>query len=115
MATHSVELLDQLRDLSGVLGAFLVSSEGALLGQALAPEQAPRALAAAQRLPLLLEALSAGQKADTFSLRFAEHRLYLLSLEGAFLAVLTELTCDTTLLKMTLNIAGRRLACLVPP
>jgi predicted regulator of Ras-like GTPase activity (Roadblock/LC7/MglB family) len=108
-------LLDQLRDISGVLGAFLVSSDGVLLGQSLPPERAPRGTAAAQRLPLLLDALAAGQKVQSFSLRFAEHRLYLQSLEGAFLAVLTELVCDTTLLKMTLNIAGKRLACLVQP
>jgi predicted regulator of Ras-like GTPase activity (Roadblock/LC7/MglB family) len=114
-ATQPVELLDQLRDLPGVLGAFVVSNEGALLAQALPPEHAGRASTAAQRLPLLVDALAQGHKVQSFSLRFAEHRLYLQSLEGAFLAVLTELTCDTILLKMTLNIAGRRLACLVQP
>ena len=112
IAAHPGELLEQLCDVSGVLGAFLVSCDGALLAQALPPEHATRSAAAAQRLPLLLEALAAGCNAQGYTLRFAEHRLYLRCLEGAFLAVLTELTCDAALLKMTLNIAGKRLTCL---
>jgi predicted regulator of Ras-like GTPase activity (Roadblock/LC7/MglB family) len=115
IATHPAELLDQLRDVSGVLGAFLVSSDGAVLAQALPDDRAPRAAAAARRLPLLLEALATGHKLRSYTLRFTEHRLYLQDVEGAFLAVLTELTCDAVLLKMTLNIAGKRLACLVHP
>jgi predicted regulator of Ras-like GTPase activity (Roadblock/LC7/MglB family) len=114
IATHARELLDQLCDVSGVLGALLVSEDGVLLAQALPPEYATRAADAARRLPLLLDALAAGRDVQSYTLRFAEHRLYLRGVEGAFLGVLTELSCDAVLLKMTMNIAGKRLTCLAP-
>lgn len=114
IATRHGELLEQLCDVSGVLGALLVSSDGVLLAQTLPPELAASAKAVALRLPLLLEALGAGRPLDSYILRFSEHRLYLRSLEGAFLGVLAELSCDAALLKMTLTIAGKRLTCLDP-
>lgn len=112
IVTPTGELLDQLCDVSGVLGALLVGSDGAVLGHALAPELLARAQAAARRLPLLLDAVSGGRGMQSYTLRFAEHRLYVRDLGGAVLALLTDLSCDDVLLKMTLNIAGKRLACL---
>ena len=113
-ADQAIELLGQVHDVSGVLGALLVSDDGELFAHTFSGLHASSAEDAARRLPVLLEALAAGRSIDSYTLRFPEHRLHVRRLEGGFLGIMTELNCNTALLKMTLNVTGKRVACLLP-
>jgi hypothetical protein len=101
-------LLDELRQVSGVVGSMLVSTEGELVLQRLPGEMAARARDAAPRLAVLLEALAAGKPIHSFCLRFFEHRLHVVPVSGAFLCVLSELWSSSPVLKMAMHVTGRR-------
>lgn len=111
MATmlYDAALLEQLRQMSGVVGSMLISSDGDLISHSMPPERAESVLAAAPRLSVLLEALSAGRPAESYTLRFASHRLLVQSVEGAFLCVLCDLSGTSPLLRMAMKVTGRRL------
>lgn len=102
-------VLDDLRQVEGVLGSMLVSSEGELLLRCLPPPLEERAAAAAPRLAVLLEALAAGRTMHGFCLRFFAHRLHVLPVASSFLCVVSELSSASPLLKMAMNVTGRRL------
>lgn len=106
---HQEALLDELADVSGVVGSMLVTIEGGLLLQRLPSDLAARAQDAAPRLAVLLDALAAGKPIHSFCLRFFEHRLHVVPVSGAFLCVLTELWSSSPVLKMAMNVTGRRL------
>jgi hypothetical protein len=89
-------LLDELCEVPGALGALLVSSEGELLLERLPSELAQRAVDAARPI-------------GSYCLRFFEQRLHVLSLEGAYLCVLSDIWTPSTVLKMAMNVTGRRL------
>jgi hypothetical protein len=101
--------LDDLRQVDGVLGSMLVSSDGELLLQRLPPPLDERAAAAAPRLAVLLDALAAGRRIHGFCLRFFAHRLHVLPLTDSFLCVVSELWSPSSVLKMAMNVTGRRL------
>jgi hypothetical protein len=61
------------------------------------------------RLAVLLEALASGRAMHGFCLRFFEHRLHVLPVAGAFLCVVSELWSPSPVLKMAMNVTGRRL------
>jgi hypothetical protein len=102
-------LLDDLKQVPGVLGSLLVGFDGELLQQRLPPPWASRADAAGPRLCVLLDALAAGRAFQTFCLRFFEHRLHVLPTPTGFLCVLSELHCPAAVLKMAMNATARRL------
>ena len=106
---YDAALLEQLRQMSGVVGSLLISSDGDLISHSMPPECSDSVVAAAPRLSVLLEALSAGRPADSYSLRFSSHRLLVQSVEGAFLCVLCDLAGASPLLKMAMKVTGRRL------
>lgn len=105
----SLSPLEELRHVPGVLGALLVGEEGELLLESLPGSLRALAADAAPRLAVLLEALAAGRDVRGFCLRFAEHRLHVLPVSAGFLCVLSELTSSSPVLKMALNVTGRRL------
>jgi hypothetical protein len=107
VVTHEA-LLDALANVSGVVGSMLVTAEGVLLVQRLPRDLAARAYDAAPRLAVLLEALGAGKPIRSFCLRFFEHRLHVVPVSGAFLCVLSELWGSSPILKMAMNVTGRR-------
>jgi hypothetical protein len=100
---------DDLHQVDGVLGSMLVSADGELLVQRLPAPFDARAAAAAPRLAVLLDALAAGHSIHGFCLRFFEHRLHVLPVAGSFLCVLSELWSPSPVLKMAMNVTGRRL------
>ena len=108
-ALPHASVLEDLRQVDGVLGSMLVSSDGELLLQCLPPPLAERAAAAAPRLAVLLEALAGGRSIHGFCLRFFAHRLHVLPVAGSFLCVLSELWSPSSVLKMAMNVTGRRL------
>jgi hypothetical protein len=89
---------------------MLIATDGGLLLQRLPRELAARAQDAAPRLAVLLDALAAGKQIHSFSLRFIEHRLHVVPVSGAFLCVLSELWSSSPVLKMAMNVTGRRFA-----
>ena len=111
MATmlYDAALLEQLRQMSGVVGSMLISSDGELISHSMPAQRSDALLAAAPRLSVLLEALSAGRPAESYSLRFASHRLLIQPVEGAFLCVLCDLSGTSPLLRMAMKVTGRRL------
>lgn len=108
-AIDEASLLDDLRQVPGVLGAMLVDSEGALRLQRLPSPFAARAQDAAPRLAVLLDALAAGRGMHCFCLRFLEHRLHVLPTSSGFLCVLSELWGPVAMLKMAMNVAAKRI------
>lgn len=106
---YDAALLEQLRQMSGVVGSMLISSDGDLISHSMPPECSDSVFAAAPRLSVLLEALSAGRPAESYSLRFSSHRLLVQSVEGAFLCVLCDLAGTSPLLRMAMKVTGRRL------
>jgi hypothetical protein len=108
-APPRASLFDDLHQVDGVLGSLLVSVDGELLLQRLPAPLAARAANAAPRLAVLLEALASGRAMHGFCLRFFEHRLHVLPVAGAFLCVLSELWSCSPVLKMAMNVTGRRL------
>jgi hypothetical protein len=109
LALPRASLFDDLHQVEGVLGSLLVSVDGELLLQCLPAPLSARAASAAPRLAVLLEALASGRAIHGFCLRFFEHRLHVLPVAGAFLCVLSELWCPSPVLKMAMNVTGRRL------
>jgi len=107
-APLEVALLDELTHVSGVVGAMLVTTDGVLRLQHLPGDLAARAQDAAPRLAVLLEALAAGKHIHSFCLRFFEHRLHVVPVPGGFLCVLSELWSSSPVLKMAMNVSGRR-------
>ena len=101
-------LLDELTHVAGVVGSMLVTADGVLLLQRLPSDLAARAQDAAPRLAVLLEALAAGKPIHSFCLRFFEHRLHVVPVPSGFLCVLSGLWSSSPVLKMAMNVTGRR-------
>jgi hypothetical protein len=108
-APPRASLFDDLHQIDGVLGSMLVSLDGELLVQRLPAPFSERAASAAPRLAVLLDALASGRAMHGFCLRFFQHRLHVLPVAGAFLCVLCELWSPSPVLKMAMNVTGRRL------
>jgi hypothetical protein len=109
-AVFVAALLDELREVPGVLGCMLVGADGDLRQVQMPLELAGRARSAAPRLAVLLDALAAGRAVSSYCLRFFEHRLHVLQISDAYLCVLSELWSPSPVLKMAMNVTGRRLS-----
>lgn len=108
-AVSEAALLDQLREVPGVLGCMVISADGDLRQAQMPLELAGRARSAAARLAILLDALAADRAVSSYCLRFFEHRLHVLQIADAYLCVLSELWSPSPILKMAMNVAGKRL------
>ena len=102
-------LLDDLSDVPGVIAWMVISIDGELLAARLPAELEARSQAAAPRLAILLDALSAGRSISNYCLRYFEHRLHVLQIGEAYLCVLSELWSPSPVLKMALNVTGKRM------
>jgi hypothetical protein len=110
MSERLTELLGSLRDVEGVIGAFLWGKRGAgLLARDLPAHIDAEALCeVGPRIERLFEAFErAGDDLDLGSLVFAEHKLHLHELEPAFVAVLSAPRVNLPALKMALHLVGR--------
>jgi hypothetical protein len=110
LSFNEAGLLGELLEVPGVIGSWLVGTDGALLTHRLPRELEATAKGAAPRLAVLLDALSGGRAVRDYCLRFAQHRLHVLTLEERYLCVLTDLWTPSPVLKMALNVTGRRLS-----
>ena len=111
--------LGGLSDVDGVIGSFVITDAGALLGsnlpavfdEELFAEAGPRIV----RLVEASAAISEGFRACV--LRFAEHKLFVRQVEGAFLGVMLTATGSVPALKIATNLLAKRLVSLLgePP
>lgn len=102
--------IDALRDVSGVLGSFVVDRGGRLLmkdlpavfDDSLFEEVGPRVVRLGEALA------EGGQLPETVSLRFAEHRLHVKFLQAGVLATLCNSSVNPAALKMAITLTARR-------
>jgi len=110
MSERLIELLRSLRDVEGVIGAFLWGKDGAgLLARDLPGSIDTEMLSeVGPRLERIFEAFEgAGDDLDLATLVFGEHKLHLCELEPAFVAVLSAPHVSLPALKMALHLVGR--------
>ena len=103
-------ILAAMRDVDGVHGSFVVTRAGALAGKDL-PAMFDDAVLTevGRRIARLHEGLCAGRDDfDQCVMRFADHKLYLRSIQNGFLCALTTNTVNTPALKMALTLTARR-------
>jgi predicted regulator of Ras-like GTPase activity (Roadblock/LC7/MglB family) len=111
----AAQILAALRDVRGVQGSFLLSSEGtlvlrdmgAILNEELLTEIGPRAARLCETFG------SDSAPVVSCSLRFADLLLFLRPIPGAVLCVLSTLEVNIPALKMAVNLTSRRLV--LPP
>ena len=111
MTDTAAQILAALRDVRGVQGSFLLSSEGALvmrdmgtvLNEELLSEVGPRAARLCESFG------SDAAPVVSCSLRFADLLLFLRPIPGAVLCVLSTLEVNIPALKMAVNLISRRL------
>ncbi len=102
--------IDALRDVSGVLGSFVVDRGGklvmkdlpAVFDDSLFEEVGPRVVRLGETLA------EGGEFPETVSLRFAEHRLHVKFLHAGVLATLCQLSVNPAALKMAITLTARR-------
>jgi predicted regulator of Ras-like GTPase activity (Roadblock/LC7/MglB family) len=103
--------LSGLADVDGVLGSFVIDTGGELIDTNLpAAFDAGVFSEAGPRIVRLVEAsgvLAIGLKSCV--LRFAEHKLFVKELNGAFLGVLLGMNASVPALKVAANLAARRI------
>jgi predicted regulator of Ras-like GTPase activity (Roadblock/LC7/MglB family) len=103
--------LTALSDVEGVLGGFVIDSSGQLIGTNLPTAFDANVFAeAGPRIVRLVEAsaaLASGLKSCV--LRFAEHKLYVKEIKGAFLGVLLGVNASVPALKVAVNLVARKI------
>ena len=108
MSERLIELLRSLRDVEGVLGAFLWGKGGSGLLARDMPIDADVLGEVGPRIERIFEAFDgAGDDLEIGTLVFGAHRLHLHELEPAFVAVLSSPSTNVPALKMALHLVGR--------
>jgi predicted regulator of Ras-like GTPase activity (Roadblock/LC7/MglB family) len=110
--THPLlAILKSLRDIEGVLGSFIWLSDGRLLASDVPESCPPETLeAVASRVQRLCDAfVSAGDRFDSTTLAFAQYKLHVCGIEGAFVGTVLASHVNMSALKMALTLARREL------
>lgn len=111
MVQSLASALTSLRDVDGIIGSFVVDSDGALVAQDLPAYFAGVAEEVGPRVHRLCDALSLSEGAvSTCTVRYANHKLALRSVNGALLAVLTIATVNAPALRIAMNLVARKCA-----
>jgi hypothetical protein len=102
--------LGGLSDVNGVVGGFVITDGGALVGTNLPSAFDASVFAdAGGRIVRLFEASSAlGSRPQSCILRFAEHKLYVREMKGALLGVICAAQVSLPALKVASNLVIRR-------
>jgi predicted regulator of Ras-like GTPase activity (Roadblock/LC7/MglB family) len=107
--TEIARTLPGLRDVSGVLGSFVVDRGGALIASDLPALFGAELLdGVASKLLRLEETLGTAGPLEGCVLRFAEHKLHVRPTKHALLAVLSEAAVNAPTLKMALTLVARK-------
>jgi predicted regulator of Ras-like GTPase activity (Roadblock/LC7/MglB family) len=113
-AAGSAELvasLGTLKDVNGIMGSFVFTEDGRLVGREIPPLFDDTALAEASgRLTRLRETFAAvGDRLDVAVVRFRDHKLYLKVLGAGMLCIVAEGAVNMPALRMAANLVGRRI------
>src|SRR5690242_4262955 len=114
-ATNSV--LSGLRDIEGIVGSFVVSAEGQLLGRDLPSVfDDDTLLGVAPRLIRLRDGFASDARDPTaLVLRYSEHKLHIRPAGAGLLCVVSESKVNTPALRVGMKLVARRVASLAPP
>lgn len=108
-------ILQQITAIDGVIGCSLYDEQGAILAAACPVVLDDSQLGtAAGTIIDCLHALQVSQTLVGMDLRFAEGRLLIRPMKGAFLNVLCAKTVNMSMVNITLNLALRKLEQLIP-
>ena len=104
-------ILRALRDIEGVLGSFIWLADGRLLASDVPETCPPETLeAVASRVQRLCDAfVSAGDRFDGTTIAFAQYKLHVCGVEGAFVGTVLASYVNMSALKMALTLARREL------
>jgi predicted regulator of Ras-like GTPase activity (Roadblock/LC7/MglB family) len=108
--------LGGLSDVGGVIGGFVLTDSGALVGTNLPSAFDAQVFAdAGTRIVRLLEASSqiGGGMPQSCVFRFAEHKLYVRESAGAFLGVICAAQVNLPALKVAANLLARKMDTLI--
>ena len=108
-------LLQQITAIDGVIGCSLYDEQGKILAAAcpLVLDEAQLGTAAGMMVDCL-HALQVSQTLAGMELRFAEGRMLIRPLKGAFINVLCSKTVNLSMVNITLNLALRKLEQMLP-
>lgn len=111
LVTHQAQL-QALRDVKGVIGAFVLNESGDLCCRDMPGVLGDGDLAdVAPRIVRLLDALATEATRDSCTIRFVEHRLSMRAYaDGALLCVLSDVHTNLAALRMAMTLTTRKLA-----
>ena len=111
MSSSLSAVLYSIRDVEGVYGSFVVSSQGTLIERDMPAVFDGTVLEqAGVRVASIYETFdSVGNDIKTCMLRFKEHKLYTRRLEKGYLCVLSPLSINMPTLRMAVNLVARRI------
>jgi predicted regulator of Ras-like GTPase activity (Roadblock/LC7/MglB family) len=101
-----------LKDVYGITGSFIFTRAGNLVARELPAMFDDAALAeASSRLTRLQETFaSTGEQLDVAVLRFRDHKLYVKTLSGGALCIISDGAVNMPALRMAASLVGRRIA-----
>jgi predicted regulator of Ras-like GTPase activity (Roadblock/LC7/MglB family) len=111
---EATNVLAGLRDIEGIIGSFVVSSEGGLLGRDLPTVfDDDTLLGVAPRLVRLRDGIASDSAEPTgLVLRYGEHKLHIRAAGSGLLCVLSESKVNTPALRVGMKLVARRVASL---
>lgn len=109
---EAANILVGLRDIEGIIGSFVVSSEGGLVGRDLPSVFDDETLAGVAPRLLRLRDGAAGDSSEQAALvlRYPEHKIHIRSAGSGILCVLTEPNVNTPALRVGMKLVARRVA-----
>jgi predicted regulator of Ras-like GTPase activity (Roadblock/LC7/MglB family) len=110
-ASDLLTSLGTLKDVTGILGSFVVTDDGRLVAREIPPMFDDTALAeAGGRLTRLRDTFAAvGDRLDVAVVRFRDHKLYLKTIGAGMLCIVAEGAVNMPALRMAANLVGRRI------
>jgi predicted regulator of Ras-like GTPase activity (Roadblock/LC7/MglB family) len=117
MQTVLFPILSTLRDVEGVEGAFVISSDGALLDKDLPAMFDPQLFVeVGPRIVRLKETFaSGGDEMDSCMIRFSDFKLFIRAMQEGFLCILSSVAVNMPALRMGVQLAQRRILAALTP
>jgi predicted regulator of Ras-like GTPase activity (Roadblock/LC7/MglB family) len=109
---ETTNILRGLRDIEGIVGSFVVSSDGGLVGRDLPSVFDDETLAGVAPRLLRLRDGVAGDSSEPVALvlRYSEHKIHIRNAGSGVLCVLSEPNVNTPALRVGMKLVARRLA-----
>jgi predicted regulator of Ras-like GTPase activity (Roadblock/LC7/MglB family) len=109
------DILRHINSVEGVMGSAVFSEKGRVLSHTFPPLIDAAALKSAANLTIdCIHGLQIAQTLETFDMRYAEGRIIFRSFSGAIICLLCAKSINLQVLNITLNLAVKKLAALLP-